>query len=139
MRRLILDTNVLCSTWHGKLPRTVRVVDIKTARQSAQSLKQFYEDAFIVTPVKIEMLCGVRNAQELQITRVFLDEFEVIDAGLISKEDWIKAEQYAARSPRDGKPRDFADCLIRAIADRYHAELVTFDQGVPQALGNRRS
>lgn len=39
--------------------------------------------------------------------------------GLVDlQEDWKKARQIAERVPRNGKPRQLGDCLIRAIAAR---------------------
>ena len=81
----------------------------------------------ILTPVAIEFLCGARDASELDLYRAFLARLDVLDGGRINQEDWQKAEQFAAWIPRDGTPRDFADCLIAAIARRLSCEVLTSD------------
>jgi predicted nucleic acid-binding protein len=72
------------------------------------------------------------NQETLQLTQAFLSEFRVIDAGTIPRSDWESATRRAKRIPRDGKPRQLGDCLIRAIAERLHYDLETFDKRLRQ-------
>ncbi len=81
----------------------------------------------IVTPVYVEFMCGVRDAHELRLARAFLAAFPILDQGRILRDDWEEALRRAQRIPADGRPRDFADCLIRAIAKRFHCEVLTQD------------
>jgi predicted nucleic acid-binding protein len=131
MARWVLDTSVLISWWHGRLPNTRRVVDTASARDAAQTLGELHDEAFIVTPVRVELLCGARDRSELALTRYSLDQFQVLDKGRVLVEDWTEAERLASRIAARKKARDFGDCLIRAIANRFHATVLTFDEQMP--------
>ena len=128
-RRRVLDTNRLISHWcrsrRGPLDQCTR----EQVRQWAHDLIEKDETNAVLTPVVLEFLCGARDSHELMLYREFLSEFEIIDRGHITDEDWKEASRYASRTPRDGKPRDFADCLIRAIADRLRYDPLTSDEG----------
>ena len=84
----------------------------------------------IFAPVAIEFLCGATSAREIELYRAFLGEFKVIDEGRITPEDWENCRRYASRVPRDGKMRQFSDCLIDAIARRLGCEILTSDTGL---------
>ena len=100
--------------------------------RSAKSLLTLLRAKGIVTPVKVEFLAGARNSEELARFRLFLTSLPVVDEGRVLAQDWVCAEQLAARIPRDGKPRQMADCLIRAIADRLNCDVITSDRGFPR-------
>ena len=86
-----------------------------------------------MTPVYIEFVAGARTAVELELSRAYLAGLEIVDAGRILKEDWEKARQLAERVPRDGKPRQLGDCLIRAIALRLkYYDVLTADDSFPK-------
>jgi predicted nucleic acid-binding protein len=101
-------------------------------RAWAGKLIDLHGSCRIPTPVYIEMVAGVTNADELKITQAYLDPFEIVDEGNLPKEDWKEAKFMAQRvSPKGGK-RQLGDCLVRAIAKRLHCEVLTLDWRFPQ-------
>ncbi|MGC8640551.1 MAG: hypothetical protein ACP5XB_11815 [Isosphaeraceae bacterium] len=108
-----------------------------------------------MSAVEIEVLAGVRDSHELELTEVFLGEFEVIDHGNIPRQDWLRAKQIAKRVikydrdvPRRHRQRkrqlnsktearQLGDCLIAAIANRLHYEPIpiTDDRGMKRQAG----
>lgn len=84
----------------------------------------------VCSPVVIELLAGTRDQQELYLHLAFLSAFTSIDDGKIPPGDWQKAQQLAQRVPskRSGRARDLGDCLIRAIADRLHCDVLALDK-----------
>lgn len=86
----------------------------------------------IVTPVYIEMVAGVTSSDELKLARAYLDPFEIVDQGQISKEDWNEAKKMAQRVAPKGGKRQLGDCLIRAIAKRLNCDVLTLDGGFPR-------
>jgi predicted nucleic acid-binding protein len=139
MTGVILDTNILCEWWRRDRPR-----DAAQARERALKLMACYlpESCSILTPIRLEVLCGTRDRSEQRITEAYLAEFRCADEGKVLIEDWIEAERIAKRilfksTPRKRKtppepvPRDFCDCLIRAIANRLRMDVVTRDESFP--------
>jgi predicted nucleic acid-binding protein len=90
-----------------------------------------YKTDAIVTPVRIEFAAGARDAQELKVFRSYLAMFQNIDGGRILPEDWDEALRFAEWIPRNGRPRQLGDCLIRAIARRLRFDVLTRDTGFP--------
>jgi|SRR5688572_21360485 predicted nucleic acid-binding protein len=129
----ILDANRLIRHWRAAPPRS-----IADARKSAGDLCERHGTRAIVTPVVIELLGGTRDKDELARARAFLAEFQIIDAGRILPEDFVRARALAERIPHVFRPRTFADCLIRAIADRLHYDVDTADAGMPRSLPQRK-
>ena len=130
MPQTILDTSRLVSWWRDRAKadgRPLDMVTMKNAEAWANALLE-WRPGVIVSPVEIEFLAGARSSHELQLFRSYLAQFENIDEGKILPQDWKKASQYAARVPRNRKPRHFGDCLIQAIADRLHCVVDTLDQ-----------
>jgi hypothetical protein len=84
----------------------------------------------IVTPAYIEFVAGTTSAHELRLARAYLAEFEIVDKGRILDQDWIEARRYAERVPRNGKPRQLGDCVIKAIAKRLNYDVDTFDESM---------
>jgi predicted nucleic acid-binding protein len=125
----ILDANRLIRHWQRHRPQSVA-----DARRSARELIKLHGTNAIVTPVAIEFECGTRDQRELELARAYLNEFEIIDGGRILPEDFVQARRLAA--PRQGieRKRNFADCLIRAIADRLNYGVDTEDVGFPRRL-----
>ncbi len=130
----ILDTNRLIRHWQAARPRT-----LAAARQAARDLCQRHGTSAIVTPVVIEFLGGMRDKDELARARAFLSELHIIDEGRILPEDFVNARALAERIPFIFRPRTFADCLIRAIADRLHYDVDTADAGMPRSLPQRKA
>ena len=111
-----------------------RSLEGKTAGNAvewARRLITIHDTNAIVTPVYIEFAAGVRNSAELELTRAFLDQFDVIDGGRITVEGWQETRRLAQRIPPNGKPRQLGDCLIAAIGKRLHYEVIRFDKGFP--------
>jgi predicted nucleic acid-binding protein len=76
----------------------------------------------------VEFIAGVRSSVELKLARSFLYEFVTVDKGKVTEDNWGRAMQFAARIPKDGKPRELGDCLILAIADRLKHDVQTLDR-----------
>jgi predicted nucleic acid-binding protein len=91
-----------------------------------------YKTNAILTPIYGEFMAGVTNREQLQLSRWYLAQFEVLDRGRILSEDWRAAIRMAERIPRNGKPRQLTDCLIRAIANRLRRRVVTRDVDFPK-------
>lgn len=102
-------------------------------RWAARLIEARGSDA-ITSPTVIEMLCGTRQKHELDLTRVFLSKFRVIDEGHITEQDVIRAKHLAAELRHRGQtpPRDLVDCLIRAIAQRLKCDIDTNDSRFPR-------
>jgi predicted nucleic acid-binding protein len=98
------------------------------AAEWAANLIETYSTNVIVTPVYVEFVAGTRSAAELVIARAYLAELRVLDKGSILERE---ARRLAERVPRDGKPRQMGDCLIKAIANRFRYEVFSNDQGFP--------
>ncbi len=132
-RKRLLDTSVLVGYWRlsvrsQQLTNYAEVDAIRWANQ----LVEIHETRAIVTPVFVEFVAGARSGHELRLARSFLSVFEVIDEARIPSQDWQRATRLAERVPRNGKRRQLGDCLIRAIADRLHYEVVTVDGSFPR-------
>jgi len=138
MKQFILDTNVLCRHWRRARKGTLKGKTTADAESWARDLIGLLEADAIVTPVAIEFVCGVVDRHEMELSRAFLDVFDLVDGGVITGPDWERARQYAERIPRDPAPRDFGDCLIKAIAIRLGYEVFSFDAGMPRAGSIRR-
>lgn len=130
-RAQVFDTSFLIWQWQRSRRGAPRPVDPDGARPWARQLIDLRDTDAIVTPTYIEFVAGVRDSGELALARAYLGEFRIIDQGRILPEDWGEARRLAERVPRDGKPRQLADCLIRAIARRLRHEVLTHDRGFP--------
>ena len=128
----VLDTVYLIRLWHGHYPSPASVRSEAAARAAAQAAHRVFGTVAIVTPVRIEFLAGLRDREELRLADIFLGEFELLDEGRVVTDDWREAERLARRVPHDGRARDLGDCLVRAIADRLNAEVLTQDQSFPR-------
>jgi predicted nucleic acid-binding protein len=126
--RKILDTNRLINHWRSFLKDKSPNVSGTDIKQGANKLIKAVGSNAIVTPVYLEFIAGSRSKEELQLFLIFLAEFEIVDKGVITPDDWKIAKQIASRVPRDGHPRDSIDCLIAAIAERLHMVVDTADR-----------
>jgi predicted nucleic acid-binding protein len=130
--RTILDTSVLIRHWNtGRGDTPLADVTERDVRGWADRLIELHQTKAIVTPVSVEMIAGVRSKHELKLLRAFLARFEVIDERRIPVQDWQETERIAQRVPRDGKPRQMGDCLIRAIANRLRCDVIAYDDSFP--------
>src|SRR5947209_1207716 len=114
----IFDTSMLIWGWRTFRGRSQGPVDAGDAEERARRLIDFHQADAIVTPARIEFVAGARDSQELKVFRAYLATFHNIDGGRILAEDWSEALRLAEWIPRDGRPRQLGDCLIRAIARR---------------------
>ncbi|MFO0891686.1 MAG: PIN domain-containing protein [Isosphaeraceae bacterium] len=134
MNRLrVLDTNRLINHWcrscKGSLTRYSRDDAAKWARR----LISLEGTSAVFTPVVIEFLCGARDGHELELYRAYLEQFEVVDRGVVTQADLLDAQRRASWVRGDGMPRDFGDCLIAAIASRLGYEIRTNDIQLSEA------
>jgi predicted nucleic acid-binding protein len=133
MRRFVLDTNVLIQHWrNSRSGIPTEQVNNGDAEVWARRLIELEDTNAIVTPVLLEYLCGVRDQWELGLARAYLKPFESVDTGRILVADWRQARRPAERVPQSGRPRDFTDCLIKAIASRLNYQVRSFDTGMPR-------
>jgi predicted nucleic acid-binding protein len=129
-KKRVLDTSILAAFWR-RAPSLSRL-NTGDAAAWGEKLLSFHGPCSIATPVLIEFVAGARNAHELRLFRSFLAQFELIDGGEVTRSDWAEAQRIAERVPPSGKPRHLGDCLIRAIAKRFHCEVITQDRGFPR-------
>lgn len=122
MRLRILDTSVLIQHWRARPS-----ANASSARANARKLIDLRGSAHIVAPVEIEFLAGIKSEAEMLRAEAFLSQFKRPPNDEVRLEDWKKAREFARRVPRDGKPRQLADCLIRAMALRLKADVDTLD------------
>jgi predicted nucleic acid-binding protein len=131
MRKKLLDTNVLSLQWQRKGGRRAEGFSTEDVNKWAAELIAMHGGAAIVTPVYIEFICGATTQQEMELAKSYLAGFQIADGGDIRRDDWTEADRIARRIPRDGKPRQLGDCLIRAIANRLRMDVVSHDRGFP--------
>lgn len=134
MERRILDTSVLIAGWRKNATGLIVHATIEDARSWADEVVRLRRSDAIVTPVKIEFLVGTRTGHELRLARAFLEAFRIIDGGEVQKEDFTAAINLAERIPPDGNPRQFGDCLIRALAQRLRHDVDSTDTRFPRRL-----
>ncbi len=139
MTRRILDTSVLVSWWHKhcrnlatKSRSGISTALVSIVKKKAKAMIQQYGSSQIVTPVAIEFLAGFTRREEMELGEVFLEELDCIDRGQITPEDWKEVRRLARRIPRDGRPRQLGDCLIRALANRFARDVFTPDRAFPR-------
>ena len=129
MRKRILDTSVLIRFWHQRRKgRPLANITVADVQGWGRELSELHDTKAIVTPVHVELLAGAMGKHELRLTRAYLAQFEALDRGTITPDDWKNVIRLAQRVPLSPKPRDLGDCLIRAIADRLNYDVLTFDQ-----------
>ena len=132
MARNVLDTNHLIFQWRRRRSQRIQEDAESDAIAWGRELCELYDNALIVTPVRIEFLCGTTSQHETRLSLAFLSAFKVADGGSILLADLELAERLAKRVPDDGRRRDFGDCQIAAICERLHYELKTLDTGIPR-------
>lgn len=130
MTKRLLDTSVLIAHWRRRSTKRSEQTASHAAAFAADLIEKVGSSA-IATPVFIEFIAGFRSNQELKLAEAYLAEFEVIDRQDIPPSDWRDAIRLAKRVPKDRKPRQMGDCLLRAIATRLNYEVFTHDQGFP--------
>jgi predicted nucleic acid-binding protein len=130
MPKRLLDTNILIQ--HFNSFPAEREKTEGALRNWGEELVEIHSTKSICSPVIVEMLAGTRNPRDLELHRAYLSAFEVIDQRNIPSTDWQNAERFASRitdgKGQSSKARDLGDCLIRAIAERLHCDIVTGDR-----------
>jgi predicted nucleic acid-binding protein len=132
MRAGILDTSVLISYWHKRRSAKQAEPTPDDVRRWGRELIRLRRTDAIVTPVRLEFFAGAHSRDELDLFKAFLEPFQVVDDGQVTPEDWDRAFKYAERVPKDGKPRQLGDCLIRALAERLRRTVISLDQSFPK-------
>ena len=134
MQEIILDTNILVLHWRQSRGRSLANKTVADAEKWAIKLIKIHQTNAILTPIYLEFIGGVVDRHEMELSKAFLGQFQIIDKGKITPKDWDLARQLAERIPRGPKPtpRGAVDCLIKAIARRLRSELMTFDKGMPR-------
>ena len=130
MKRQVLDTSVLIHHWR-RSAGSLGTSTVRDARRWARELIQIEETDAIVSPVALEVLCGARDAHELRLSVAFIEEFRLADGGKVIRRTGRRHVDSQC-IPRDGRPRQLGDCLIRAIANRLRLRVKTFDTGMPR-------
>ena len=136
MPKRILDTNRLINQFRLLQPYSSRKA--ADAIRCAKELIELFGTNAIVSPIEIEVLAGVNNAQEMELTLVFLEQFQIVDDRRILPEDWMEARRIAKHIGPASKPRDLGDCLIDAIARRLKYDFSTTDREMKRQSGRTR-
>jgi hypothetical protein len=151
----IIDTAILIK--HFRLLQPYSENTPSHAEVHANDLIRMLGTNLTVTPVEIEVLAGVRDRHELELTEAYLKPFHMVDKRKIIPEDREEARRLAKHIPRLKQPRisrrqrekkqmkwkeissrDLGDCLILAIARRLNLELLTEDKGLRTQEGRTR-
>jgi predicted nucleic acid-binding protein len=131
-KRLILDTSELLRWWNERRSDFGGPLAPSLAENWARELIEMHDTNAIVTPVYLEVMAGTRSKKDHELMRAYLRPFACVDEKKFLARDWQEALRLAQRVPRDQRPRDLGDCLIRALANRLHYNVFTLDKGFPQ-------
>jgi len=101
---------------------------VDAVKAHARQLIKIQETNWILSPIRIEFLCGARDSNELKLYSAYLESFEILDERNIPPQDWSEAERRAQWVKEPGQRRKLGDSLIQAIAERLNAEVVTRDR-----------
>ena len=104
-----------------------------SVRSHAEELVEVQGTNLIASPVLVEFLAGTRDSKELELSRAFLEPFEVLDNGEIPRQDWEEAKRFA-QWIRKGRERKLGDCLIQAIAKRLNGDVISADLDIKQRV-----
>ncbi len=124
MSKRILDTEVLISHYN----KMTKSKSVEAVKAHARHLIDIQETKWILSPTRIEFLCGTLSRNDLKLYSAYLEPFEILDEQNIPSQDWSEAERRAQWVKESGRRRKLGDCLIQAIANRLHAEVVTRDR-----------
>jgi predicted nucleic acid-binding protein len=116
----IFDTNKLIKQWRQSRKRPLVEYGRADVEGWAQELIRIYQTNYIA------------DRHEMELAKLFLGTFVILDGGIIRPEDWTKARQLAERIPPDGRSRGAIDCLIKAITIRLRCDILTDDGGMPR-------
>jgi predicted nucleic acid-binding protein len=136
MSKRVLDTNRLIDQFRLLQPYARKKRD--DAVRCADQLIELHETNAIVSPVEIEIIAGVVDPHEMELTIAFLGLFQIIDKRRILPEDWEEARRIAKHIGNSAKRRDLGDCLITAISNRLRHEVLTGDLGLKRQTGRTR-
>src|SRR5260370_3988442 len=99
MKKRILDSAVLMNYWKRRRSTPLSRDTPEEAAAWARDLIGIHDTNAIVTPVYVEMMCGVMSTHELVLTRAFLGEFVCVDERAIPRADWEETIRLAQRVP----------------------------------------
>src|SRR6266545_3898352 len=105
MKTRVLDTNILVEIWHGRWQGGKPVRSEESAAEEPRKWLKKYPNDAILTPIKLELLGGTKDKDDLRLHDIFLAEFELLDEGNVLVEDWLKAERIARRIKGKGRAR----------------------------------
>jgi predicted nucleic acid-binding protein len=123
MATRILDTEMLISHYN----RMTGSKTVEAVKAHARRLIKIQDTKCILSPIRIEFLCGARDRNEFKLYSAYLEPFDVLDKRITPPQDWREAERRAKWVKEFGRRRKLGDCLIQAIATRLNAEIVTRD------------
>ncbi len=132
----IIDTNRLIRQFRRLAPYASKT--IQDAIRSAEHLISLLETDAILSPIEIEMIAGVVDRHEMTLTEAFLGRFRIVEERKILPRDWEEARRIAKHVGPDSARRQLGDCLISAIADRLHYEVLTSDRNMIRQQGRTR-
>jgi predicted nucleic acid-binding protein len=132
MAGLVLDSSVLIGFWRMKRAALRRLPTSSEAGEWGRELAEVHDGPGILTPIRLEFLCGIQSSQEKRLADEFLSQSECLDEGRTTPGDWVEAIRIASRVPRDGKPRQAVDCLIKAISKRLKKDVHSHDWRFPR-------
>lgn len=132
MPRSVLDTSVLIKHWKQCGGDRADIMSAANGREWGLNLIKLRKTDLILSPVYLEFICGTRNKLEYQTAKDFLSVFKILDEWNILSTDLHDARRLAQRTPRNGRPRQLGDCLIRAMANRFGLEVDTLDSWFPR-------
>jgi predicted nucleic acid-binding protein len=124
MATRILDAEVLISHYN----KMTKSKSVEAVKAHARQLIKIQETNWILSPIRVEFLCGALSSEEFKLYSAYLEPFEVLDKQNIPSRDWSEAERRAQWVKDSWRRRKLGDCLIQAIAKRLHAEVVTRDR-----------
>lgn len=133
MARRVIDTNQLILLWRGGRPAPGPIRSEASARAAAEAWLRANPEDGVLTPIRLELLGGARDRDEVRLAEYFLALFPLFDGGVVLPEDWAEALRLARRVPFSGRPRGALDCLIRAVSRRLRLTVLTADGGMPPA------
>src|SRR5580700_1628059 len=75
MSKTILDTEVLIRHYN----KMTRPKSAQTVKEHARQLIVLENTHWILSPIKIEFLCGARDSNEFSLYSAYLEAFQVLD------------------------------------------------------------
>ena len=132
----LADTNALIKHF-----RELRPYDRKTTEQAEEWGRSYAREfnAVIVAPVEVEFLAGIVDRHEMTLAEAYLRPFSLADRREPVARDWEEARRVAKHVGFQAARRQLCDCLITALADRLHIDVIqSEDKGLHRQRGRTR-